>query len=145
MEESVFNKGAEKRGVSSLIHDDVFTHDEIDKLVSVPKFIKEDASFSHNINFFIKRPGGYYILLLILMFKFREIPCTIEMLHHYIPHSVCSKATLSNIINEALQKEMVIKEDCKKDRRIKIIIPSQSLIDEWTKMKNAVLEDLGTE
>ena len=41
--------------------------DEIDKLVSVPKFIKEDATFSHNINFFIKRPGGYYILLFILI------------------------------------------------------------------------------
>ena len=64
------------------------------------------------------------------------------MLHHYIPHSVCSKATLSNIINEALQKGVIIKEDCTKDRRIKKIIPSKLLINEWTKMKDAVLTDL---
>ena len=65
------------------------------------------------------------------------------MLNHYIPHSVCSKATLSNIIKEALQKEIIIKEDCRKDKRIKKIIPSQLMIDEWDKMKNAVLVDLG--
>lgn len=65
------------------------------------------------------------------------------MLNHYIPHSVCSKATLSNVINEALQKGIIIKEDCRKDRRIKKIIPSQIMIDEWTKMKDAVLDDLG--
>ena len=63
----MLNRNAERKIVSSPIRDDVFTHDEIDKLVSIPRFIKEDASFSHNINFFIKRPGGYYILLLILM------------------------------------------------------------------------------
>ena len=64
------------------------------------------------------------------------------MLHHYIPHSVCSKATLSNVINEALQKNILIKEDCRKDRRIKKIIPSQMMIEEWSKLKNAVLTDL---
>ena len=140
---SVFKKIAEEHRDPAIFHDDVLTHDEINKLVSVPKFIKEDATFSHNINFFIKRPGGYYILLFILIFNLKKIPCTIEMLHHYIPHSVCSKATLSNIINEALQKGIIIKEDCTKDRRIKKIIPSQLMIDEWTKMKDAVLNDLG--
>ena len=137
----MLKKSAEKIP-ATIVHDDVLTHDEIDKLVSVPRFIKEDATFAHNINFFIKRPGGYYVLLFILMFNLKKIPCTIEMLNHYIPHSVCSKATLSNIISEALRKGIIIKEDCKKDRRIKKIIPSQLMIDEWTKMKNAVLEDL---
>ena len=139
----MLKKNAENQGGIAIIHDEVLTHDEIDELVSVPKFIQEDATFSHNINFFIKRPGGYYILLLILMFNFRKIICTIEMLHHYIPHSVCSKATLSSIISEALQKGIIIKEDCKKDRRIKKIIPSQLMINEWTKMKDAVLGDVG--
>ena len=133
----------EKRLGAIIDHDDVLTHNEIDKLVSVPKFIKDDASISHSINYFIKRPGGYYILLFILIFNFKKIPCTIEMLNHYIPHSVCSKATLSNIIKEALQRGIIIKEDCRKDKRIKKIIPSQLMIDEWDKMKNAVLVDLG--
>ena len=140
----MLEKSAEEHRDTAMIHDDVLTHDEIDKLVSVPRFIKEDATFAHNINFFIKRPGGYYVLLFILIFNFKKIPCTIEMLNHYIPHSVCSKATLSSIISEALQKGIIIKEDCKKDRRIKKIIPSQLMIDEWTKMKNAVLADLGS-
>ena len=135
-------KSAEGHIDTTIIHDDILTHDEIDRLVSVPKFIKEDATFAHNINFFIKRPGGYYVLLFILMFNFKKIPCTIEMLNHYIPHSVCSKATLSNIINEALQKGVIIKEDCTKDRRIKKIIPTQLLIKEWTNLKDAVLDDL---
>ena len=138
----MLKKNAEKQGGIAIIHDEVLTHDEIDELVSVPKFIQEDATFSHNINFFIKRPGGYYVLLFILMFNFKKITCSIEMLHHYIPHSVCSKATLSNIIHEALQKGMIFKEDCKRDRRIKKIIPSKLLINEWTKMKDAVLGDL---
>ena len=139
---SVFEKSAEKYLVNTIVHEEVLTHDEIDKLVSVPKFIKEDATCAHNINFFIKRPGGYYILLFILMFNSKKISCTIEMLNHYIPHSVCSKATLSSIISEALQKGIIIKEDCKKDRRIKKIIPSQIMIEEWSKLKNAVLSDL---
>ena len=138
----MFIKDAGKQIGDEILHDDVLTHDEIDKLVSVPKFIKEDATFSHNINFFIKRPGGYYILLFILMFRLKKIPCTIEMLHHYIPHSICSKATLSNVINEALRKEILIKEDCRKDKRVKKIIPSQIMIEEWSKLKSAVLEDL---
>ena len=141
----MFIKYAGKQIGDEILHDDVLTHDEIDKLVSVPKFIKEDATFSHNINFFIKRPGGYYILLFILIFHLKKIPCTIEMLHHYIPHSVCSKATLSNIINEALQKGVIIKEDCTKDRRIKKIIPTQLLIKEWTNLKDAVLDDIEVE
>ena len=64
----MFIKDAGKQIGDEILHDDVLTHDEIDKLVSVPKFIKEDATFSHNINFFIKRPGGYYILLFIIIF-----------------------------------------------------------------------------
>lgn len=139
----MLNKDAEKRLGGTIVHDDVLTHDEIDRLLAVPRFIKDDATLTHNVNFFIKRPGGYYILLFILIFHYKKITCTIEMLNHYIPHSVCSKATLSNVINEALQKGIIIKEDCRKDRRIKKIIPSQIMIDEWTKMKDAVLDDLG--
>ena len=135
-------KSAEGHIDTTIIHDDILTHDEIDRLVSVPKFIKEDATFAHNINFFIKRPGGYYILLFVLIFHFKKIICTIEMLHHYIPHSICSKATLSNVINEALRKKILIKEDCRKDKRVKKIIPSQILIEEWSKLKSAVLNDL---
>ena len=46
----MLKKNAEKRLGAIIGHDDVLTHNEIDKLVSVPKFIKDDASISHSIN-----------------------------------------------------------------------------------------------
>ena len=138
----MLNKSAERVIGSLITQDDILTYEEIDKVLTVPGFIKEDATLAHNINFFIKRPGGYYILLFVLIFHFKKIICTIEMLHHYIPHSICSKATLSNVINEALRKKILIKEDCRKDKRVKKIIPSQILIEEWSKLKSAVLNDL---
>ena len=58
------------------------------------------------------------------------------MLNHYIPDKVCSKATLSNVINEALLKGMIIREECSKDRRIKKITPSKELLDGWINLKN---------
>ena len=123
------------------VHDVILKHDEIDKIVSFPNSVKNEAKLSHNINFFIKRSGGYYILCILILFNLKKISCTIEILNHYIPHSVCSKATLSSIINEAIQNGILIKEDCKKDRRIKKIIPSKLMIEEWTKFESTLLTD----
>tara|TARA_B100000959_G_scaffold246209_1_gene271460 strand:- start:795 stop:929 length:135 start_codon:yes stop_codon:yes gene_type:complete len=43
---------------------------------------------------------------------------------------------LSNVINEALLKGMIIREECSKDRRIKKITPSKELLDGWINLKN---------
>ena len=40
----MLKKSAEKNIGATIVHDDVLTHDEIDRLVSVPRFIKEDAT-----------------------------------------------------------------------------------------------------
>ena len=73
----------------------------------------------------------------------KKIPCTIEMINHYIPDQVCSKATLSNIISEALKKGMLHKEECSQDKRIKKITPSKELLDGWIKLKKVFEKDLG--
>ena len=64
------------------------------------------------------------------------------MLNHYIPNQVCSKATLSNIISEALQKRMILKEECSQDKRIKKITPSKELLDGWISLKKIFEKDL---
>ena len=47
-----------------------------------------------------------------------------------------------NFSSDILRKKILIKEDCIKDKRVKKIIPSQVMIEEWSKLKNAVLSDL---
>jgi|TARA_B100001964_G_C13913851_1_gene457119 hypothetical protein len=137
-----------KKKTASLINaltdpDYILTHREINELLSFPEMIREDSPVVKNISFFLQRPGGYYVLLLILLFNVKKIPCTIGTLNYYIPESICSKATMSNIIKEALQKSLIIKEDCRKDKRIKKIIPSKSLIDGWINLKNIFENDIG--
>ena len=122
--------------------DKILTHQEINNLLSFPEIIRKEGEETSALNFFLRRPGGYYILLFILLFDVKKIPCTIEMLNHYIPGQVCSKATLSNVISEALQKRMLFKEECSKDKRIKKITPSKELIDGWISLKKIFEKDL---
>jgi len=135
------NKDSLIKAVAS--HDEILAHLEINKLVSFPEIIRKESEKTTSLNFFLRRPGGYYILLFILLFDVKKIPCTMEMLNHYIPDQVCSKATLSNIISEALKKGMLLKEECSQDRRIKKITPSKELIDGWIKLKEVFEKDLG--
>jgi hypothetical protein len=122
---------------------EILTHQEINNLLSFPEIIRKESEETAALNFFLRRPGGYYILLFILLFDVKKIPCTIEMLSHYIPDQVCSKATLSNVISEALQKRILLKEECSKDKRIKKITPSKELVDGWIRLKEIFEKDLG--
>ena len=121
---------------------EILTHQEINNLLSFPEIIRKESEETAALNFFLRRPGGYYILLFILLFGVKKIPCTIEMINHYIPDQVCSKATLSNIISEALKKGMLHKEECSQDKRIKKITPSKELIDGWISLKKIFEKDL---
>ena len=66
----------------------------------------------------------------MLLFR-KNIECTEEALIHYIPSDVCSKSTLSNIIKDCLDNNMLKKIDCKNDHRCKNIIPADKTITQW--------------
>ena len=83
------------------------------------------------IDFFSRRPGGNYVINLIMLLFESKIECTEDVLSYYIPSNVCSKSTLANIISQGVQQEYLVKFDCTKDHRSKNIIPTAKTREQW--------------
>ena len=108
-----------------------------------PKVLKEQKQLKV-IDFFSKRPGGNYVLYLIMLLYERNIECTEETLHYYIPANICSASTLSNIIKDSISEDMIKKEPCKSDHRSKTFIPSEYTIQQWNTWRSIMRKDTET-
>ena len=112
----------------------------IEKSLIFPKILKEQKKLKV-IDFFSKRPGGNYVLYLIMLLYERNIECTEETLHYYIPTNICSPSTLSNIIKDSIIENYIKKEPCKTDHRSKTFIPSQYTIEQWNTWRGVMRKD----
>lgn len=112
----------------------------IEESLIFPKILKEQKKFTI-IDFFSRRPGGNYVLYFIMLLHERKIECTEEALIYYIPSNVCSKSTLSNIIKDGLDEEILDKIDCKMDHRCKNIIPTEKTVMQWNLWRSLMTKD----
>ena len=78
----------------------------IEEALVLPKILKEQKEIKV-IDFFSKRPGGNYVLYLIMLLYERNIECTEETLNYYIPTNICSPSTLSNIIKDSIEANYI--------------------------------------
>ena len=119
-------------------------NDEQKKLIEnsliLPKILKEQKKIKV-IDFFSKRPGGHYVLYLIMLLYERNIECTEETLLYYIPSNICSPSTLSNIIKDSIIENYIKKEPCKADHRSKTFIPSRYTIEQWNTWRSIMRTD----
>ena len=113
---------------------------KIESSLIFPKILKEQKKLKV-IDFFSKRPGGNYVLYLIMLLYERNIDCTEETLHYYIPSNICSPSTLSNIIKDSISEDLIKKEPCKNDHRSKTFIPSQYTIEQWNTWRGVMRKD----
>ena len=112
----------------------------IENSLVLPKILKEQKKLKL-IDFFAKRPGGHYVLYLIMLLYERNIECTEETLHYYIPSNICSPSTLSNIIKDSIIENYIKKEPCKTDHRSKTFIPSRYAIEQWNTWRSVMRQD----
>ena len=112
----------------------------IENSLILPKILKEQKKIKV-IDFFSKRPGGHYVLYLIMLLYERNIECTEETLLYYIPSNICSPSTLSNIIKDSIVENYIKKEPCKADHRSKTFIPSQYTIEQWNTWRSVMRTD----
>ena len=112
----------------------------IESSLLFPKILKEQNKLKI-IDFFSKRPGGNYVLYLIMLLYERNIECTEETLHYYIPSNICSPSTLSNIIKDSLTEKVIRKEPCKNDHRCKHLIPTPYTIEQWNTWRGVMRKD----
>ena len=112
----------------------------IEKTLIFPKILQEQKKIKV-IDFFSKRPGGNYVLYLIMLLYERNIECTEETLNYYIPTNICSPSTLSNIIKDSIMENYIKKEPCKADHRSKTFIPSQYTIEQWNTWRSIMRKD----
>ena len=112
----------------------------IESSLVLPKILKEQKKLKV-IDFFSKRPGGNYVLYLIMLLYERNIECTEETLHYYIPTNICSPSTLSNIIKDSIVENYIKKEPCKADHRSKTFIPSRYTIEQWNTWRGVMRKD----
>ena len=112
----------------------------IESSLIFPKILKEQKKLKV-IDFFSKRPGGNYVLYLIMLLYERNIECTEEPLHYYIPTNICSPSTLSNIIKDSIGENYIKKEPCKTDHRSKTFIPSRYTIEQWNTWRSIMRKD----
>jgi len=92
------------------------------------------------IDFFSRRPGGNYVINLIMLLFEQKIECTEDVLSYYIPSNICSKSTLSNIITEAVAESYLTKSNCKQDHRSKNIIPTIKTTEHWNLWRRLITE-----
>ena len=112
----------------------------IENSLVLPKILKEQKKLKL-IDFFAKRPGGHYVLYLIMLLYERNIECTEETLLYYIPSNICSPSTLSNIIKDSIIEDYIKKEPCKTDNRSKTFIPSRYTIEQWNTWRSVMRQD----
>ena len=112
----------------------------IEEALVLPRILKEQKEIKV-IDFFSKRPGGHYVLYLIMLLYERDIECTEETLHYYIPRNICSLSTLSNIIKDSIIESYIKKEPCKADHRSKTFIPSRYTIEQWNTWRSIMRKD----
>ena len=112
----------------------------IENSLIFPKILKEQKKLKV-IDFFSKRPGGHYVLYLIMLLYERNIECTEETLLYYIPSNICSPSTLSNIIKDSIIENYIKKEPCKADHRSKTFIPSRYTIEQWNAWRSIMRQD----
>ena len=112
----------------------------IEEALVLPKILKEQKEIKV-IDFFSKRPGGQFVLYLIMLLYERDIECTEETLNYYIPSSICSPSTLSNIIKDSLTENIIKKEPCKNDHRSKTFIPTEYTKKHWNTWRNIMRKD----
>ena len=112
----------------------------IENSLVLPKILKEQKKLKV-IDFFSKRPGGNYVLYLIMLLFERNIECTEETLLYYIPSNICSPSPISNIIKDSIVENYIKKEPCKADHRSKTFIPSQYTIEQWNTWRSVMRTD----
>ncbi len=104
--------------------------DLIDNSVEIANILREQKELII-IDFFSRRPGGNYVINLIMLLFENKIECTEDVLSYYIPSNVCSKSTLANIITDGVKESYLVKADCKKDHRSKNITPTIKTVEQW--------------
>ena len=112
----------------------------IEEALVLPKILKEQKEIKV-IDFFSRRPGGQFVLYLIMLLYERDIECTEETLLYYIPSNICSPSTLSNIIKDSLTENIIKKEPCKKDHRSKTFIPTDYAKKQWKTWRDIMRKD----
>ena len=117
----------------------------MDGLSTINKLITEFEN-AHNskgaISFFRKSPEAYLIFLTIMRSFYSNEPITIEKLIHVVSPRYCSRQTVKNITNNALQELIIMKKIDKKDMRKKYFIPSENTIKEFNIWISKSLKDL---
>ena len=113
---------------------------KIEESLQFPKILKEQKKLKI-VEFFSRRPGGNFVLSLIMLLNERNIDCTEDTLIYYIPHNICSKSTLSNIIRDGIEEQILFKEPCRDDQRSKNISPTQQAVDQWNLWRHLIQKD----
>ena len=112
---------------------------KIDKLINE---FENAHSTKGAISFFRKSPEGYLIFLTIMRSFYLNKPITIEKLIHIISPKYCSRQTVKNITNNALQENIILKKIDLKDKRKKYFTPSEKTIKEFNIWISKSLKDL---
>ena len=66
---------------------------KIEGSLQFPKILKEQKKLKI-VEFFSRRPGGNFVLSLIMLLNERNIDCTEDTLIYYIPHNICQRGCL---------------------------------------------------
>tara|TARA_Y100000590_G_scaffold461527_1_gene623318 strand:- start:4912 stop:5292 length:381 start_codon:yes stop_codon:yes gene_type:complete len=113
---------------------------KIESSLQFPKILKDQKELKI-VEFFSRRPGGNFVLSLIMLLNERNIDCTEDTLFYYIPQNICSKSTLSNIVRDGIQENILFKEPCREDHRSKNITPTQEAVNQWNLWRNLIQKD----
>jgi hypothetical protein len=111
----------------------------IDKLLVE---FKSAHSSKGSIAFFRKSPEAYYIFLNIMRSFYSKEQITIEKLINIISPKFCSRQTVKNITNNALEENIIIKKIDTVDKRKKHFTPTQKTIEEFSNWVSKSLKDL---
>ena len=83
------------------------------------------------IKYFQNDLGRYLLLLKIMESYFSEYSLSQERILESIPSSISSRSSLLNAINNLISKKYIKKEPDPNNKRAKLIIPEDNLVNEY--------------
>ena len=95
-------------------------------------------SFKQNkgIGFLRRTIGGYLLMIKVMESHYKQKNLYVEDLIRLIPISIISRSTLSALINQTVEMGYFIKTNYDKDRRKKILQPSDEFIHQYENWLN---------
>ena len=111
-----------------------------EKLSQLINEFKSAHSSKGALSFLRKSPEAYYIFLLIMQSYYQNKSLCVENLINQVTPKFCSRQTVKNITNNAVELNFLFKINDKADRRRKLFIPTNITIDEFNDWMNKSLK-----